>query len=152
MSFTATCPKCGTKHTVPANAPRGARAKVPLFVWLLVAAVAAVVIYGAGWSVVMHLLDGLHIAFAQDQTAIFEEMRAKAIRAATPEEAVGYLEYATCCYPSGTKQVQGSRLDEIVESAHRSAIREIIAHLHKQTGEDLGNDPEVWIGRSRKRP
>jgi hypothetical protein len=33
----------------------------------------------------------------------------------------------------------------MVEQARASAIREIIAELRKKTGEDLGDDPEVWI-------
>src|SRR5438105_15566668 len=71
----------------------------------------------------------IHVSFADDQTEIFEEMRAKAVSAADPHEAAGYLEYAVNYYPSGTKQDSGSRLDRVVERARRSAIREIIAHL-----------------------
>jgi flagellar biosynthesis/type III secretory pathway M-ring protein FliF/YscJ len=86
----------------------------------------------------------IRLALAAEQTAVFDEMREKAETAA-PEEAVGYLQYAVNYYPSGTKQIAGSRLDEIVERARRNAVREIIAGLREKTGEDYGDDPRQWI-------
>lgn len=92
----------------------------------------------------------LRVAYANEQTQIFEEMRRSALSA----DAVGAaqsLEYAARYYPSGTKQVAGSRLDQIVERQRVQAIRDIIAHLRAKTGEDLGDDPEKWIQKYAKR-
>jgi len=88
----------------------------------------------------------LRLAMASEQVKIFEEMRAKAIEA-SPSEAVRFLSYAVNYYPSGTKQVPGSRLDRMVELARASAVREIIADLKEKTGEDLGANTQAWIDK-----
>ncbi len=86
----------------------------------------------------------IRVAFADDQTEIFEEMRDRALRAEAAE-AVGYLEYVVAYYPLGTKQEAGSRLDRIVERYRALVVRDIIAHLRAKTGQDLGDDPQAWI-------
>jgi hypothetical protein len=86
----------------------------------------------------------LRLGFADDQTDIFEDMRIQASQA-EPSKAVEYLDYTVNYYPSGSRQVPGSRFDRIVERARRSAVREIIADLHSRTGEDFGEDPQRWI-------
>jgi hypothetical protein len=72
-------------------------------------------------------------------------MRVKSIETQSPRSAADALAYTVTYYPSGTKHATGSRLDRMVEQARASAIREIIAELRKKTGEELGDDPEVWI-------
>jgi hypothetical protein len=57
-----------------------------------------------------HIPLSLRVAFADDQIQIFDEMRTKALRS-SPSEAVNHLEYVVSYYPSGTKQISGSRLD-----------------------------------------
>jgi hypothetical protein len=89
---------------------------------------------------------GLRVAFAEEQTKVFDEMRAKT-EAADPEEGLQFLEYAVSYYPSGTKQIAGSRLDTIVERARRSAVREMVATLRKKTGQNFGDDPRAWLDR-----
>jgi hypothetical protein len=101
-----------------------------------------------GVLLVNHFMLHIRVAFADDQTMIFEAMREKAIQADLPE-AVGCLEYALWYYPSGTKQVKGSLLDQVVERARQAAVREIIAYLRAKSGQDLGNDPQDWIKRFR---
>ena len=88
----------------------------------------------------------LRLAMASEQVKIFEDMRAKAVQTG-PSEAVGFLSYAANYYPSGTKQVPGSRLDRMVEQARASAVREIIADLKQKTGEDLGANVQAWIDK-----
>lgn len=101
----------------------------------------------AGWLFFRYAEKTILVAFADEQTQIFEEMRARALQARTPGEASGYLEYAVNYYPSGTKQDTGTRLDRMVERARQANIREMIAHLRVQTGQDLGDDPGPWIAR-----
>ena len=96
-----------------------------------------------------HAMLSIRVAFAEEQTAIFDEMRAKAV-AADPTKAVEYLEYAVNYYPSGSKQVQGSRLDLVVERARESSVREILAELRVKTGKDLGDAPHTWIEAYQK--
>jgi hypothetical protein len=98
----------------------------------------------AAYREIEHGITGIHIAFADDQTAIFEEMLEKVERGDIGE-AADHLAYVVNYYPSGTKQVIGSRLDRVVERARRSALREIIASLRIKTHQDFGDDPERWI-------
>ena len=86
----------------------------------------------------------IHVAFASEQTEIFDNMRTQALSA----DAVGAaqsLDYVVHYYPSGTKQVRGSLLDQMVERERTNTILEIIAHLRTKTGEDLGDNAEKWI-------
>jgi hypothetical protein len=72
---------------------------------------------------------------------------AESLRQSPPDTqaAVGYLEYAHNYYPSGTKQVRGSRLDRIVERSRSLAELRIIQMLRVVTGQELGDDAELWI-------
>src|SRR5260370_215588 len=96
-----------------------------------------------------HAWLSIQTSFANEQTEIFDAMRDKAIHS-HPENAADYLQYAVTYYPSGTKQVQGSRLDRIVERARQNAIRDILADLRVKTGKDLGADPQRWIDDLKK--
>jgi hypothetical protein len=109
-----------------------------------VAAVAiTAILLGFASCVISHVRTGVQIAFADEQTAIFEEMRSLTQESAAAD--VRYLEYALWCYPSGSKQIEGSGLDRVVERARRCAVREIIAILRSRTGRDFGDDPWRWI-------
>ena len=91
----------------------------------------------------------LEVAFAEDQTRIFDDMRQKALQA----DAVGaaeFLEYAVNYYPSGSKQRAGSRLDKVVERERAFVTHDIISYLRQKTGEDLGENPEAWIKKYAK--
>lgn len=92
----------------------------------------------------------LRVAFASEQVYIFDEMRDKALHLEAAG-AAGCLEYVVGYYPSGTKQVSGSRLDRMVESARARSINDILAYLRSKTGEDLGADPQSWINKYAKR-
>jgi hypothetical protein len=98
------------------------------------------------WTKIDCTIEGIRVSFASEQTQIFAEMRAEAVGSG-PHEAAQCLEYAVTYYPSGTKQITGSRLDRIVERARDEAVATIIAHLRLATGEDLGNEPGPWIAR-----
>jgi hypothetical protein len=113
---------------------------------LLVAAIIFAVLVG-GYLATLPLR--LRIALADEQTAIFDDMRVKAERA-DATETLGYLEYTLGYYPSGTKQIEGSQLDRIVERARQNALREIIAALRARTGKDFGDDPQHWLDELRE--
>ncbi len=92
----------------------------------------------------------VQVAFASEQTRVFEQMSVKA--AANDEDvALASLEYVVSYYPSGTKQEKGSRLDLIVERERAFAVKEIIAHLRVKTGKDFGDSPEAWIQKYAKK-
>jgi len=86
----------------------------------------------------------IHVAFASEQTQIFDEMRSKALQS-DAASAAGCLQYVVNYYPSGSKQETGSRLDRIVERERTLAVRDIISHLRAKTGQDLGDNPDTWI-------
>lgn len=86
----------------------------------------------------------VHVAFASEQTAIFEAMRTRALQS-DAAGAAGCLEYVVRYYPSGSKQEPGSQLDRMVERERARAARDIVIHLRTRTGEELGENPEAWI-------
>jgi hypothetical protein len=91
-----------------------------------------------------------HIALADEQTAIFEDMvnQASKVLSDSPpnvRQAVEYLQYAHHYYPSGTKQTTGTRLDRIVERCRNSSEQRIIELLRRAGAKDCGTDPEDWI-------
>lgn len=92
----------------------------------------------------------IRVAFASEQTQIFDDMRAQALQS-DPAGAVGCLEYVVSYYPSGSKQETVSRLDRMVERERTVAVRDIVAYLRAKTGEDLGESPEAWIQKYAKR-
>jgi hypothetical protein len=111
---------------------------------ILIAVGAVLLVSLAVFSEIDRVVTQLRIGFADDQMAIFDETLEKVARS-EPSEAVDYLSYALNYYPSGTKQVPGSKLDRIVERARRSAVREMIALLRTKTGRDFGDDPQAWL-------
>ena len=116
-----------------------------VLVTLVVTLVAA-----AAWGDANHVVLSIHVAFADDQVDIFHQMIAQTSTALshTPPDtqgAVAFLEYTHVYYPSGTKQVTGSRLDTIVERARAEAETQIVDMLRDKTDEDLSEDPEAWI-------
>jgi hypothetical protein len=92
----------------------------------------------------------VRVAFASEQTQIFDEMRTRALQS-DAAEAAGCLEYVVGYYPSGSKQETGSRLDRMVERERTLAARDIVAYLRTKTDEDLGESPEAWIQKYAKR-
>ena len=85
----------------------------------------------------------MHIALADEQTAIFDQMRRQTEESVVVN--VDYLEYTLSYYPSGTKQTNGSPLDRVVERARWCAVREIIGILRSRTHKEFGDDPRRWI-------
>jgi len=83
--------------------------------------------------------------WANEQTKIFEEMRARALKNDSIPNTALSLEYIVKYYPSGTKQEPGSQLNEIVERARGLAIQDIVASLRTNASQDLGENPEAWI-------
>lgn len=86
----------------------------------------------------------IRVAWASEQTKIFEEMRTRALQS-NASEAAGCLQYVVHYYESGSKQETGSRLDRMVERERQHAAQDIIAYLRTKTGQDLGESPEAWI-------
>lgn len=87
----------------------------------------------------------IRVAFAEGQVAIFNTAEATAVQTTNPRILTGQLQYVTEYYPSGTKQIKGSRLDRIVEASRSNAVRAIIVRLRVVTEKDFGDDPSQWI-------
>ena len=71
-------------------------------------------------------------------------MRLKALQSSVAD-AAGYLQSVVNYYPTGTKQLTGSRLDRIVEHDRKQSADDIVNYLRNKTGENLGENPEIWI-------
>jgi uncharacterized protein YijF (DUF1287 family) len=110
--------------------------------WIIAVAV-VVILLGFGFCLISRIRTSMQIALADEQTAIFDQMRSQTAEAAAVD--VRYLEYALWYYPSGTKQTKGSGLDRVVERARQCAVREIIEILRSRTRKDFGDDPRRWI-------
>lgn len=91
----------------------------------------------------------IRVGMAEEQTAVFENMRQMAEESEGRE--VDYLDYALWYYQSGSKQIPGSLLDRMVERARQSSVREILSILKKRTGKDFGEDPQVWMEELKDR-
>jgi hypothetical protein len=102
-----------------------------------------------GWQSWNYARLKIEVAFAEEQTRIFDDMRNKAL-GESPTGAAESLAYVVNYYPSGSKQREGSRLDRVVERARVATVREIISELRQKTGEDLGVKPETWIEKYAK--
>ena len=104
-----------------------------------------VLFVGSGFLFWSYGYLSLRVAFADDQTQIFDEMRTQALQSTAPPDIARSLEYVVNYYASGTKQLAGSELDRVVERHHTAVVRDIIEHLRRTTGQDLGESPEPWI-------
>lgn len=98
----------------------------------------------------IHFFGTTEIAFAEEQTRIFDQMAASAqesLDQSPPDvyAAVSDLRYLHNYYPSGTKQNTGSRLDKIVERSRAQAETRVIEKLREATQTDLGNNADAWI-------
>lgn len=102
------------------------------------------------FQAVMSFQQRLRHSFAEEQIEIFEEMKRKSSDGDLQQSAQ-CLDYVVNYYPSGTKQVQGSSLDRIVENNRKIAISEIIRTLRRKSGIDLGDAPEPWISKFKGR-
>ena len=124
--------------------PTSKRVTVGLSIAVLLLLVACAKLY---WD---YSMLALRTEFARDQIEIFDESRELALRSDV-SEAVSALRYANWYYPSGTKQVRGSRLDRIVERERSETVRAIVSYLRTKTGEDLGDTPERGIEKAAKK-
>ena len=86
----------------------------------------------------------IRVMMAHEQIQLFDEMHQRAMHGSASEIAES-MRYVVSYYPSGTKQIAGSLLDQIVEQARAATIRDLIDHLRQTTGEDLGDAAEPWI-------
>ena len=86
----------------------------------------------------------IRVLMAREQVRIFMSMRGEAVTG-DAGHALDCLEYTLAYYPAGTKQVDPSPLNEIVEASRRVAVEDIVSALRLKTGRDLGADPDVWI-------
>lgn len=102
-----------------------------------------------GLLLVANGLQWLRQALAEEQIVYIQRCRDNAL-ALEPAEAAEHLRYILDYYPSGTKQREGSVLDRLVESQRKRAVADVIAHLRRKTGEDLGDRPEPWIEKYTK--
>ena len=102
------------------------------------------------FQAVMSFQQRLRLSFAEEQIEIFEEMKRKSSDADLQQSAE-CLDYVVNYYPSGTKQIEGTSLDRIVENNRSIAISEIIGTLRRKSGIDLGDAPEPWISKFKGR-
>ena len=127
-----------SRHLTKMRLPR---LSITLWLWF-----ALLVLVGiCGVVTTKYVLLKIRVALADGQVTVLQEVTTLATQATDPATLSGLLEYAVKYFPSGSKQVSGSHLDRIVETARSNAIATIIARLRDVTGKDYGNDPAIWI-------
>jgi hypothetical protein len=97
---------------------------------LLLSAAFAVLVSAILAQQVLSVIDNLHVAFADEQIEIFEDMVQKSSVATKADEIALFRQYTQSYYPSGTKQITGSKLDFIVETARKNALARIDAYAN----------------------
>jgi hypothetical protein len=117
------------------------RSRLKLVVWT---SIILLVVLSSFFATEYGLLK-LRVAFADGQVKVFEDMRKTANGTTDPRKLSGQLQYVLDYYPSGSKQVTGTRLDRVVEAARSNSIAAIIARLRVTTGKDLGNGARSWL-------
>lgn len=111
----------------------------------IVLSIVCVALLALSAALIIHFLPlEMRVVMARSQVQLFDEMREQALQASASGTA-DKMSYVVSYYPSGTKQIAGSSLDQIVEQARAATIRECIGHLRKTTGADLGDAAEPWI-------
>jgi len=118
---------------------------------LVLGVLCAVLFVGSGFVFWSYGWLYVRAALADEQTQIFDEMRTQALQSTAPPDIASALEYVVIYYPSGTKQRAGSKLDRVVERHRTAVVRDIVAHLRRTTGQDLGESPETWIQKYAQR-
>ncbi len=125
--------------------------------WMIAVLLLALLIAvpSCGYQMVTANIQQIQIAFAAEQTAIFDQMvdKARDSLSQTPPDcaqAADCLNYLHFYYPSGTKQTTGTSLDQIVERHRSLCIAEVVRLLREATGEDHGESAELWIERFGK--
>jgi hypothetical protein len=73
-------------------------------------------------------------------------MRSKALQS-EPHDSARWLKEIVDEYSNWKWQKPELLLGDLVEFQRSSSIRDIIEHLRKQTGEDLGDAPGTWIAK-----
>ena len=121
------------------NTPNDNRIRFVLYSSLVAVSIVAVIF------AIKYTTLKLRVAFADGQVRIFDGMKVLANSTTDPHKLSVQLEYVLIYYPSGSKQVTGTQLDRVVESARSNAIAEIVARLRATTGKDLGNEPDKWL-------
>lgn len=97
----------------------------------------------ATYSYIEHNLVILRTDFANEQIAFFDDMQSRASESS--DQALNALQAIMQYYPSGTKQVKNSNLDNSVEAARHIAFTSVIRQLRATTGKDFGDDPNAWL-------
>ena len=98
---------------------------------------------GGVYFVRFSILD-VRVSRAAEQLNVFRDMIEKAAQGSY-EDGLGALAYTVSYYPSGSKQLKGSRLDTIVEQARQDTVASIIEVLKQKGPADLGPDPQPWL-------
>lgn len=101
----------------------------------------------AVWLFAESAMLHFRVVMADGDTDIHAQMLEEARATKNPAKAAQCLSYLVSYYPSGSKQVAGSKLDRVVERCRRSSALVIIAHLRVLTSQDLGDKPEAWIAK-----
>jgi hypothetical protein len=113
-------------------------------VWILVAVVvvmAALLI----WSVAENLRFQIQTVLADGHAMMIEEMRDAALESTNVTAVADSLRRVSRFYASPKADTNRSPAERLLRRVRSGSEREIIAHLRRLTGKDIGDTPARWI-------
>jgi len=113
-------------------------------VWIL-AAVVAVLAGLLIWSVASNFRFRIETILADGHATLIEEMRDAALGTTNVTDVANYLRHVNRYYAPTDPQAQKLPAERLLRRVRLGLEREIVAHLRRLTGKELGNDPVRWI-------
>lgn len=97
------------------------------------------------WSVFSNALVEVETTLADEHARELETLRDHALASTNATEIVDTLRYMAIYYAPSDPEVLKKRHESLLRRVRRVLIREVIDHLRKLTGRDLGDDPAPWV-------
>ncbi len=113
-------------------------------VWILsaVIAVLAVLLIRSTFS---SALIEIETTLADEHARELEMLRDHALASTNATEIVDTLRYMAIYYAPSDLEAFKSRSESLLRRVRRGVIRDVIGHLRKLTGRDLGENPAAWV-------
>ena len=97
------------------------------------------------WSAYCNLLLQVETTLADGHAGELETLRDDALANTNVTKIADTLRYMAIYYAPSDPEVLRKRHESLLGRVRRELIRDVIDHLRKLTGRDLGEDPALWV-------
>lgn len=97
------------------------------------------------WSLFRGALVEIETTLADEHARELETLRDSALASTNVTDAADTLRHIAIYYAPSDPEVLKKRYESLLRRVRRELIRDVIDHLRKLTGRDLGNDPAPWV-------